>query len=144
MRGLVIALLLFATPALAHADAAKDEARAEALYREVRCVQCQSESIADSNAPIAADMRREIRRSVAEGRSDADIRKNLYARYGDYVLFRPRLSKANLILWLTPFLIVAAGAGLLLFRARRQNISETYALSDEEEKKLRELTASDD
>ena len=138
-----VALVLF-MPSLGHADAAKDEARAQALFGEVRCVQCQSESIADSNADIAADMRRDIRDSIAVGKSDAEIRKGLYDHYGDYVLFRPRLSKSNLILWLLPPLIVVAGAGLLFVTAKKPAISREYALSAEEDKKLHELMKNDE
>ncbi|MBW8881053.1 MAG: cytochrome c-type biogenesis protein CcmH [Asticcacaulis sp.] len=138
----VVPLLLL--PLVANADPAKDEARAQALFREVRCVQCQSETIADSNAPIAGDMRREIRASIASGRSDEEIRQTLYRQYGDYVLFRPRLSKANLILWGAPFLIVLGGLGAMLWLTRKQTTSKTYELSVEEDKKLHELMKSDD
>ncbi len=142
-RKAVLALvLLLASPV--HADPAKDEARAEALFQEVRCVVCQSESIADSDAEIAADMRRDIRAQIAAGVSDADIRKHLYARYGDYVLFRPRVSPANMLLWGLPPLIVALGAGAFLVMAKRTRKSETYDLSAEEDRKLRDIMNNPD
>jgi cytochrome c-type biogenesis protein CcmH len=107
------------------------------LFTEVRCVQCQSESIADSDAQIAGDMRREIRADIAAGRTDAEIRKELFDHYGDYVLFRPRLTLSNLILWTLPLLIVMVG-GVFMFARRRKSVESTdYALSDDEEKKLR-------
>lgn len=126
-------------PLSAHADAAKDEARAQRLFTEVRCVACQGQDIADSEAKIAADMRREIRREIAAGRSDGDIRQNLARTYGDYVLFRPRVSKGNLILWGLPPAIVLLGGFGLFWLAKRSARTRDYALSGDEEKKLREI-----
>ena len=134
---ILLLLLLLLLPFHAFAATEKDEARARQLFTEVRCVQCQSESIADSDAQIAGDMRREIRADIAAGRSDAEIRKELFDHYGDYVLFRPRLTPSNLILWTLPLLIIMVG-GLFMFAKRRKSVeSKDYALSDEEEKKLR-------
>lgn len=143
-KGLLTALclLLAATPVLA--ASAQDEARAEALFREVRCIQCQSESIADSHAPIAADMRRQIREDIAAGKDDSQIREALRARYTDYVLFRPRFALSNLLLWILPPLIVLLGAGLLLWLNKRAKISRSYDLTSEESEKLREIMKADD
>jgi cytochrome c-type biogenesis protein CcmH len=134
----LLSLALFLAP-VAHADATQDEARAQRLFTEVRCVACQSQDIADSNARIAADMRQAIRREIAAGKTDVEIRHNLAATYGDYVLFRPRLSKGNLILWGLPPLIVLLGAGLLFWFGKKSSNTRDYALSSEEEKKLREI-----
>ena len=123
--GMIALLLLLAMPV--QAATPNDEARAQGLFAEVRCVVCQSESIADSDAEIAA------------GTSDADIRKHLYARYGDYVLFRPRVSKANMALWALPPLIVLLGAGGLFMMVKKRRDSDAYELSGDEQKKLREL-----
>ena len=131
-------VLLF-LPLHAFAATPQDEARARQLFTEVRCVQCQSESIADSDARIAGDMRREIRADIADGKSDAQIRKALLAHYGDYVLFRPRFSLSNLLLWLTPPLIALAGGGWLWATRRKSVESDVCALSAEEEKKLHDL-----
>ncbi len=135
--GMIALLLLLAMPV--QAATPNDEARAQGLFAEVRCVVCQSESIADSDAEIAADMRRDIRAQIAAGTSDADIRKHLYARYGDYVLFRPRVSKANMALWALPPLIVLLGAGGLFMMVKKRRDSDAYELSGDEQKKLREL-----
>jgi cytochrome c-type biogenesis protein CcmH len=126
-------LALIAPPAFATSG---EDARADHLYTEIRCLVCQGESIADSDAAIAADLRREVRADIEKGMSDAEIRKSLYTRYGDYVLFRPRLSPLNLILWFLPPLIVAAGAAWLVLRAGKPGKSENYALSSEEREKL--------
>ncbi|HWU48566.1 MAG TPA: cytochrome c-type biogenesis protein [Asticcacaulis sp.] len=142
MKYLILLLLLL--PSIACADPAQDEARAQKLFSEVRCVQCQSESIQDSDAAIAADMRREVRADIAKGMSDAQIRTSLYDHYGDYVLFRPRLTKSNLILWALPPLIALIGAGLLFARRKTPENSITSSLSAEERKKLQELLKKHD
>ncbi len=130
---LALALALTAPPALA---TPQEDARAAHLYTEIRCLVCQGESIADSDAAIAADLRREVRADIEKGMSDADIRKSLYDRYGDYVLFRPRLSRLNLVLWFLPPLIAVCGLAWLGLRGRKPRKSETYALTSEEREKL--------
>jgi cytochrome c-type biogenesis protein CcmH len=132
----LLAFLLL-TPT-AHAETPQ-EARAQHLFTEVRCVVCQGESIADSDAAIAADMRSEIRADIARGMSDKEIRGSLYKRYGDYVLFRPRLSKLNLILWLIPPLVAIGGIIWLVIRARKPVKTETYQLTSEEREKLADV-----
>lgn len=141
-RALLFALLLL--PMGAQADTAKDEARAQALFREVRCVACQGQDIGDSDAAIAADMRREIRQEIATGRSNAEIRKSLYDHYGDYVLFRPRASKANLLLWGVPPLIILLGGAILFYFGKKTSQSRDYALSDAEKARLEALTRAED
>ena len=143
MRAIVLVLALFAAPLAAHADTAANEARAQRLFTEVRCVECQGQNIADSDAKIAADMRREIREEVAAGRSDADIRADLYRHYSDYVLFRPRFSLSNLVLWSVPPLIVLGGIFGFAVMARRRGEMRDYALSDAERKRLDDLTKPD-
>jgi cytochrome c-type biogenesis protein CcmH len=140
MAQLVMAQSARATPQ----DEARGELRAKQLFTEVRCVQCQSESIADSDAQIAGDMRREIRADISAGKTDAQIRKELYAHYGDYVLFRPRFSLSNGLLWLTPPLIALLGGFWLWLSQRKPVETMDYALSDAEEKKLREIMKKHD
>ncbi len=140
MKRLLLAFLLLAAPMAAYAGPAADEARAQKLFTEVRCVACQGQDIADSDAAIAGDMRREIRQAVAAGRSDADIRADLYRHYGDYVLFRPRFSGSNLLLWGVPPLIVIGGIAALLIMTRRRSETRAYALSEAEQKRLDDLT----
>jgi cytochrome c-type biogenesis protein CcmH len=94
------------------------EARARALFKEVRCLVCQNESIDASNAELAHDLRAIVRQEVAQGRSDVEVRRFLTDRYGEYVLLKPRFSWANAALWLAPLLVVLAGAGLLIGRLR--------------------------
>jgi cytochrome c-type biogenesis protein CcmH len=95
---------------------AKGEMRARHLDQEIRCVSCQSQSINDSEAPIALDLRRDIRRQIQDGRTDAQIRESLQKRYGEYILLRPKISGINSLLWLFPPFIVLAGFGFLIRR----------------------------
>jgi cytochrome c-type biogenesis protein CcmH len=104
----VAALLVAALAPGALGDPAQ-EARAQALEREIRCVQCENEPIAQSTAEIAADMRRLVRERVAAGDSDAEIRAYFRRRYGDFVLFRPPFDARTWALWAAPLLLIGAG-----------------------------------
>lgn len=147
----VVAALLLSTAALAEpaptpdaplADAA-EEARAQALFEEVRCVVCQHESIADSPAGIAADMRRLVRDEIASGKTDQAVREDLVRRWGDYILFRPPFRLSTLLLWLGPFLLALAGLAVILMRARRPRGTAVEGLSDEEEARLAKLLSDE-
>ncbi len=133
-------LLVALIPSVALVQPAPETARADRLYYEVRCVQCQSQSIADSDAPIAVDMRARIREEIAAGRTDDQIRDGLRQRYGDYVLFRPRVTRATIWLWILPALIVLGGIGGLIWMMRSKTPARTYALSAEEQARLKALT----
>jgi cytochrome c-type biogenesis protein CcmH len=113
------------------------EARARAIFRETRCLVCQGESIDDSDSELARDLRRIIRGQVAAGRDDSQVRDFLVSRYGDFVLFRPRLTATNVLLWGAPFVVAALGAVLLI--RRRKSPSATAALSPEEEARVAAL-----
>lgn len=93
----------------------------EQLVNEVRCLVCQNQTIADSNAPLAADLRREIRRLVLEGQSSEQIQTFLLERYGDFVLYRPRFMGPTALLWLAPLLLLMTGVvalGRVVYRRR--------------------------
>jgi len=100
----------------------KQEAEAQALMVTLRCLVCQSQSIADSNAEMAGDMRALVRRRIAQGESPAEVRRWLISRYGDYVTYDPPLSAATLPLWIAPILLIGIGALLArgMFRKRRR------------------------
>lgn len=149
MRGLgaLLALALLATPVLAQEPAAPpdrplpsaaEEARAQAIFEVVRCVVCQHESIADSPAGIAGDMRRLIREEIASGATDRAIKDDLVRRYGDYVLFTPPVRTGTWLLWFGPALLVMAGAGALVALTRRR-VAATAPLSPDEERRLADL-----
>lgn len=114
------------------------EARARALFREVRCVVCQNESIDESDADLAADLRRLVREEVAAGRSDREIMARLTVRYGEFIRLRPTWSTGNLLLWLGPAAVVLVGAAGLVALTRRRAPLEP-ALSPDEERRLREI-----
>ena len=145
----VAVLGLIAAPALAQEPPpapdrplpnAAQEARAQALFDDIRCVVCQHEAIADSPAVIAADMRQLVREQVAAGRTDAQIEQDLVRRYGDFVLFQPPVRLATWLLWFGPVGLMAAVLGLLLLRSRGRR-AETAPLTAEEEARLADIVA---
>jgi cytochrome c-type biogenesis protein CcmH len=105
-------------------DDPKMQARYEKITSEVRCLVCQNQTIKDSNAFLADDLRREIRRMLTEGMTDAEIFDFLVVRYGDFVLYRPRMSGKTLVLWIAPFLLIVAG-GLVAFKVVRGRMAMT-------------------
>jgi len=114
------------------------EARARAVFTQIRCVVCQNESIDDSEADIARDLRQTIRRQIASGRSDAEVKDFLVRRYGEFILLQPRFSIENAALWLTPVLIALVGGVAFAARARRAPV-ENKGLTEEEEARLARL-----
>ena len=119
------------------------EARARALFREVRCMVCQNESIADSEAGLAVDLRRLVRERIASGQDDAQVRGWLVDRYGEFVLLRPSFSWANLVLWLAPLAVVIAGVLALAQRLRRPALSDAV-LTEVEAGRLSDLLEGTD
>lgn len=119
------------------------EARARDLFKEVRCLVCQNESIDDSEAALAHDLRLLVRDQVKQGRSDDEIRAFLTERYGEFVLLKPPFSPGNAVLWLTPLAVLLAGGGLMVALLRRRASAEAApeALSAEEEARLKGLLA---
>lgn len=99
------------------------QARYQNLIAEVRCVTCQNQSIKDSNAMIASDLRREIRRMISEGKTDAEIGDFLVTRYGDFILYRPRLTGKTLALWIAPFILFLIG-GIAIVRVVRYRMNQ--------------------
>jgi cytochrome c-type biogenesis protein CcmH len=124
-----------ADPADRLADPGQED-RARALFTQIRCVVCQNESIDDSEADLARDLRQTVRAQIAAGRSDDQVRAFLVRRYGEFVLLRPTFSATNALAWLAPFAIVAVGAGLLLLRLRRPAPASGADLTAEEEARL--------
>jgi cytochrome c-type biogenesis protein CcmH len=137
----LFAVIMLAAAAGDPADRLADpaqEAHARALFRDVRCLVCQSESIDESEAPLAHDLRQLVRSQVAQGRSDDQIRAFLVSKYGQFVLLAPKPSLGNAILWVGPLLVVAAGAAALL--VRRRTAADPVGLDAQEEAELEKLS----
>lgn len=100
------------------------DARLKRLEEELRCLVCQNQSLADSSAPLAEDLRREVRGLASAGKSDDEIKQFLVARYGDFVLYRPPVKGTTLLLWFGPFLLLAGGAVVWWLVARRRSRRE--------------------
>jgi cytochrome c-type biogenesis protein CcmH len=118
------ALLLLLVVAL-HAQAADDaalERRAQALEKELRCLVCQNQTLAESNAPLALDLRNQVRAQLAQGKSDREVIDWLVARYGDFVLYRPPFKATTLLLWAGPFVFLLGGLFLLVRFLRRREV----------------------
>ena len=115
-----LALAMVLVSAWAVAQQADLDQRVHGLAAELRCLVCQNQTLAESNAPLAIDMRNQIREQMKAGASDRDVVDFLVARYGDFVLYRPPLKASTLALWAGPFVILAFGACLLLRRIRRR------------------------
>jgi cytochrome c-type biogenesis protein CcmH len=119
-------------------------ARFATLTKELRCPKCQNQDLADSNAPIAMDLRREIYRMLQEGQSDEQIVDYLVSRYGDFVRYKPPVTNRTLILWYGPAGLLGAGAllVLLIVRRRRRYDATNLELSPEERERLASLLKS--
>jgi cytochrome c-type biogenesis protein CcmH len=119
------------------------EERTMSLAAELRCLVCQNQTIADSNADLAVDLRREIREQVAAGRSNAEILEFMTTRYGDFVLYRPPLKTTTVLLWFGPAVLFVIGFIVLyrVLRARRKRVTDDRPLSDEERRRAEALLA---
>jgi cytochrome c-type biogenesis protein CcmH len=142
-----ILALLAAAPALAISDPAemlpdpKQEARAEYIGSQLRCLVCQNESIEDSGADLAKDLRAIVRQRVARGETNKQIMDWLVSRYGEFVRLKPPLMASTVLLWATPFLGLLAG-GLAVWAGRRRTIAEPQPLTAGEQARVRELTGA--
>ena len=142
-----LALIVLLMPGLAWAGEAKPlaedpvaEARLKHLAVELRCLVCQNQTLADSNAPLAEDLRREVRDMIAKNMSDQEIIDFLVARYGDFVRYRPPLKATTALLWLGPFfLLVVGGTTLAVALRRRAKKLTDPALSDEDHRTVAQL-----
>ena len=127
-RFLILAVAVFSMGPVAAIDTGQAfddpvlQARYEKLISEVRCLKCQNQSIKDSNVFLASDLRREIRRLIEEGKTDAEVVDFLVTRYGEFALYRPRTTGKTLILWIAPFLLVLFG-GVAMFRVVKHRMS---------------------
>lgn len=125
-------------------DSPQQEARFKQLSGELRCLVCQNQSIGDSNAELAQDLRREVYEMIKAGQSDAEIVEFLVARYGDFVLYRPPVTTTTALLWAGPFLLIAIGLFFLVrfIRTRVATTGGDETLSAEEQARLDTLLQS--
>ena len=145
-----IAALLLAT-LLAAPVAAKEAAPAAAdpvlekrvmeLAEELRCLVCQNQTLAESNAPLAEDLRNQLRERMREGKSDKEVVDFLVERYGDFVLYRPPLKSTTVLLWFGPLLLLVAGFAVLMRRVRRKRAAVSAEVSDADRRRAAELLA---
>ncbi len=141
----ILATLLLSVPALAVSNPAEllpdraAELRAEAIGHRLRCLVCQNESVEDSDADLARDLRHIIRTRVAAGDSDQQVMDWMVARYGDFVRLKPPFDAQTLVLWFAPLLALLVGAGAV-FLSRRRRPAPAAPLSGDERRRLAELT----
>jgi cytochrome c-type biogenesis protein CcmH len=137
---LALALNAQATEIRSFDDPAKQQAY-EHLVKELRCLVCQNQSLSDSDADLAKDLRTEVYNMIQSGKSESDAVKFLVDRYGDFVLYNPPMKAATSLLWLGPFVLLLAGLAYvgLLARKRSQARDAEPALTDEERRRLLEL-----
>ena len=138
------AVLAHATWAGEAAPAAADpalEARVMAVATELRCLVCQNQTLADSNAPLAVDLRDQIREQMQQGASERDIVDYMVTRYGDFVRYRPPFKAATVLLWAGPALLMLAGFAALYYRLRRRRGEAQPGLSDEQRSRAQALLA---
>ena len=115
--------------------------RFQALAAELRCPKCQNQNIADSNAPIAADLRKQLHRQLHEGRNDQEIVDYMVSRYGEFVLYRPRWNRVTIVLWLAPVILLALAGWILASSFRGRGAAEEVALNAQEQAQLDALLA---
>ena len=139
MRKALFACLLMLCAALAWGGEAQPasadpalEKRVLALAEELRCLVCQNQTIADSHAELAVDLKNQVREKLAAGMSDQDVVAYMVERYGDFVLYRPPVKGTTWLLWFGPFLLLAGGLGVLALKVKRRRGQEPDALSASE------------
>lgn len=150
MRAIIIAVLIW-LPLAANAQNAQPTTddpvankRAVQLAEELRCLVCQNQTIADSHAELAVDLRRQIREQIAQGRDDRQIIDYMVERYGDFVLYRPPLKATTLLLWFGPAMLLVFGLAFLFYqlKSRRKRV-EAVELTESERREAAALLAGD-
>jgi len=127
----VLLLFLLSSAAWAASDLDK---RTAALAEELRCLVCQNQTLAESNAPLAVDLRNQMREQLSKGASEREVREFMVARYGDFVLYKPPFKASTAALWLGPFALLLGGAVLLVRRVRRRRDAEPALSAAEHER----------
>ncbi len=146
---IAVAMFLgFAVGLHANPTAANDpalEARVKAIATELRCLVCQNQTVADSDAAVAQDMRREVREQLLAGKSEAEIKRYMTERFGDFVLYRPPLKASTIALWAGPFVLLALGGFVLMRRLRQrpEQVKAPATLDEAARRRARALLGED-
>lgn len=142
----LLALPAFGGEAAPAADDPVLEKRVTALSELLRCLVCQNQTIADSHADLAVDLKNQIREKLRAGETDKQIIDYMVARYGDFVLYKPPVKATTVILWVGPFLLLAGGLGVLIvkLRARMRQAQAAAALSEDEHRRAAALLEEDE
>ena len=142
---MLLALLLTGLPAVYSEDQppAELEARFRGYIESVRCLVCQNQNIADSNAPLASDLRREVLEMMQAGESDDAITEFLVARYGDFVLYKPPFNTRTVVIWLMPVALAVLGGIVLFFLLTRARDKRAVALNDADQSRLQAILKED-
>ena len=146
IAALVLMLVTCAVSAAEAAPAAQDpalEKRVTALAEELRCLVCQNQSLADSNADLAIDLKNQVREKIKQGMTDKQIVAYMVERYGDFVLYRPPVKATTFLLWFGPLLLLVGGLGALFYRLSRQPRTPRAELSESEHARAAALLADD-
>jgi len=120
------------------------EQRVMTLSSELRCLVCQNQTLADSNAPLAEDLRNQVREKMRQGASDSEIVDYMVARYGDFVLYRPPLKLTTVLLWFGPLLLLVGGFVVLLRRVLRRRPAQDLQMTESERKRAVELLSGNE
>ncbi len=141
---LAIILMCVVTPVFAGEAELLDDPvykeRFDALTKELRCLKCQNQSIYDSQAGLADDLRRQIREQMYAGKTDQEIVEYLVTRYGDFVRYRPDVNASTLFLWVGPFIFLIIGIAMLVYQIRkRRSVGDGASLTEEEAKRVQAL-----
>ena len=134
MASFLALFLLFILPSSASWAASDLDKRTAALAEELRCLVCQNQTLAESNAPLAVDLRNQMREQLSKGASEREVREFMVARYGDFVLYKPPFKASTAALWLGPFALLFAGIVLLVRRVRRPREPEPALSAAERER----------
>jgi cytochrome c-type biogenesis protein CcmH len=146
-NALLLALLIAATPLAYGADAAPAaadpvlEQRVTRLSEELRCLVCQNQTIADSHANLAVDLKNQIREKLKSGASDEQVKEYMVERYGDFVLYRPPVKATTWVLWFGPFLLMLTGVAVLFakLRSRARRVAASTGLSEADHERAKAL-----
>ena len=133
-----VVLAVLTTSAMGQSQSA-EETRAKDLFHDLRCMVCQNQSIAESDADVARDLREIVRQEIAKGKSDREIKNLLVERYGEFILLRPTLAWHTVLLWGAPIFLLLGGALALWFGAKSRAAPKANALSKEEERALEDI-----